>query len=217
MNRIGTAGRRRGGEKRLAAVRSRLASLSGRLRLPFSSEADIGVAAMAGGLAVIVSFLAVLYAQGALRPFMAEASSAFAETSALPAAVAVGHAPALEQTLATAEAAVTRREDSVRRLSKGRVEGVRITFYDCLGQGFCGKMASGRRVYEGAAACSWDMAAGTKFVIQGDPTGRVYTCEDRGLLTNTWVDIFWRDPANGWRWQAAVGSQGSIDILETPR
>jgi hypothetical protein len=95
----------------------------------------------------------------------------------------------------------------------GRVENVNLTFYDCLDQGFCGAMKSGTRVYEGAAACSWNLAEGTRFRIIGDPTRRIYVCEDRGLLENTWVDIFFHDPEDGWDWQRAVGRYGTIEIV----
>ena len=47
----------------------------------------------------------------------------------------------------------------------------------------------------------------------GDPTGRTYICEDRGLLANTWVDIFFYYPADGYRWQAQVGRYGTIEIV----
>ena len=96
------------------------------------------------------------------------------------------------------------------------INNVNITFYDCLSQGFCGHMYGGKIVYEGAAACSWNLAIGTHFTIVGDPTERVYVCEDRGLLPNTWVDIFWHDPSDGWLWQASVGRSATIEILITP-
>lgn len=94
-----------------------------------------------------------------------------------------------------------------------RMSNVNLTFYDCASQGFCGRMYNGHKVYEGAAACSWNLAIGTRFRISGDPTGRVYICEDRGLLTNTWVDIFFYYPADGYRWQAQVGRHGTIEIV----
>ncbi len=100
---------------------------------------------------------------------------------------------------------------------KGRLGNVSTTFYDCKGQGFCGTMYNGQKVYEGAAACSFDLPLGTRFRIPGDPTGRVYRCDDRGLLTATWVDIFWYDPADGWAWQSAVGRVGSIEIVDIQR
>lgn len=98
-----------------------------------------------------------------------------------------------------------------------KISGVNITFYDCANQGFCGNMANGRRVYEGAAACSYDLPLGTRFYIEGDPTTRTYRCEDRGLLVNTWVDIFWYHQLDGWRWQEAVGRYGTIVIVEWGR
>jgi hypothetical protein len=83
-----------------------------------------------------------------------------------------------------------------------------------MNQGFCGAMANGEDVYEGAAACSYDLSFGTRFTIPGDPTNRIYVCKDRGLLSNTHVDIFWYNPDDGWLWQSAVGSRGQIEILD---
>lgn len=96
------------------------------------------------------------------------------------------------------------------------IHDVNITFYDCAGQGFCGAMYNGRKVYEGAAACSWNLPIGTRFSIVGDPTHRIYTCEDRGLLANTWVDIFWYHPSQGYAWQSIVGRHGTIEIISMP-
>lgn len=100
--------------------------------------------------------------------------------------------------------------------SRGVLTNVNITFYDCASQGFCGAMYNGRKVYEGAAACSWDLPIGTRFTIAGDPTHRTYICEDRGLLANTWVDIFWYYPADGYNWQRHVGRYGTIEIVSMP-
>jgi len=99
---------------------------------------------------------------------------------------------------------------------KGRLYGVNITFYDCKGQGFCGGMYNGRKVYQGAAACSWNLPLGTRFYIVGDPTKRTYTCEDRGLLDETWVDVFWNEPRDGWIWQSKVGRYASIEVISLP-
>jgi hypothetical protein len=96
------------------------------------------------------------------------------------------------------------------------IQNVNLTFYDCAGQGFCGKMYNGEKVYEGAAACSWNLPLGTRFMIVGDPTGRVYVCEDRGLLSDTWIDVFWHDPADGYAWQSIVGRHGTIVIVSLP-
>jgi hypothetical protein len=100
--------------------------------------------------------------------------------------------------------------------SKGPIENVNITFYDCANQGFCGHMYGGEWVYEGAAACSWNLPIGTAFYIVGDPTQRIYVCKDRGLLDDTWVDIFWYHPDDGYDWQADVGRFGTIFIVYLP-
>jgi hypothetical protein len=100
--------------------------------------------------------------------------------------------------------------------SRGPIENVNITFYDCANQGFCGHMYGGDWVYEGAAACSWNLPIGTAFYIVGDPTQRIYVCKDRGLLEDTWVDIFWYHPDDGYDWQADVGRYGTIFIVYLP-
>lgn len=96
----------------------------------------------------------------------------------------------------------------------GCISHSNVTFYDCKEDGFCGAMYDGTKVYEGAAACSFDLAIGTRFRISGDPTGRIYRCEDRGLLKPTWVDIFFQDPADGWVWAAQVGRFGTLAIVQ---
>jgi hypothetical protein len=100
--------------------------------------------------------------------------------------------------------------------SRGPIANVNITFYDCADQGFCGHMYGGDWVYEGAAACSWNLPLGTAFYIVGDPTKRIYVCKDRGLLEDTWVDIFWYDPSDGYDWQSSVGRYGTIFIVYLP-
>jgi len=116
---------------------------------------------------------------------------------------------------ATARPAVVSRPPAAV-VSAGRIENVNLTFYDCLDQGFCGNMKSGTKVYEGAAACSWNLPEGTRFRILNDPTKRTYVCEDRGILDDTWVDIFFYDPEDGWAWQKAVGRYGAIEIVKLP-
>jgi hypothetical protein len=91
--------------------------------------------------------------------------------------------------------------------------GATSTFYDCLGGGFCGTMASGVQVFHGAAACSTNLPFGTKFRVEGDPLGRVFTCLDRGALAPNWVDIWFYDPADGWAWQSIVGTRVTIVIV----
>ncbi|MCH8025243.1 MAG: hypothetical protein IH866_00485 [Chloroflexi bacterium] len=95
------------------------------------------------------------------------------------------------------------------------IPGTVVTFYSCIGSGFCGLMANGQQVFDGAAACSYGMPYGTRFFINNDPASRVYTCLDRGALAAPWVDIWFYDPADGWAWQAQVGGTSSaITIVE---
>jgi hypothetical protein len=100
--------------------------------------------------------------------------------------------------------------------TEGEIFRVDITFYDCLDQGFCGAMYNGEQVYEGAAACSWDLPLGTRFAIDNDPTRRIYVCADRGLLPDTWVDIYFYSPNDGWDWQRSVGREATLHILSVP-
>ena len=88
----------------------------------------------------------------------------------------------------------------------GTVMGAHATFYTCAGGGFCGAMANGQQVFSGAAACSYDLAFGTRFFLNADPARTVYTCLDRGAISATWVDIWFYSPAEGWAWQSMIGS-----------
>jgi hypothetical protein len=94
------------------------------------------------------------------------------------------------------------------------ISNVTVTFYACVGNGFCGNMATGHQVYPGAAACSYDMAFGTKFVVVNDPSQRVFTCMDRGALASPWVDIWFYSVAEGQSWIANVGGVSDIRIVE---
>ena len=89
-----------------------------------------------------------------------------------------------------------------------------MTFYDC--PPFCGTMASGATVYEGAAACGYAWELGTRFTLEGDPTGRVYVCEDRGGGPWLWVDIWFADAATGYAWQAVIGSS-AVALITPPQ
>jgi hypothetical protein len=95
-----------------------------------------------------------------------------------------------------------------------RIPAATVTFYACIGNGFCGNMASGLAPFDGAAACSVDLPFGTRFVIANDPAGRVFVCLDRGALAPTWVDVWFYDAADGWAWQSIVGTRSEIIIVE---
>lgn len=86
-----------------------------------------------------------------------------------------------------------------------------ITFYTC--PPYCATTASGESLYMGGAACGYGLRLGSIFQIENDPTGRTYTCNDRGLGPHWWVDIFFWDKAEGWAWLAQVGTQGRIVLL----
>lgn len=126
------------------------------------------------------------------------------------------HQPLFVKTLPPGQA---RTESAVQAqpqpLLPGQViRNARITFYACIGNGFCNTMAGGKEPYEGAAACSYDLPLGTRLQIVNDPAHRIYTCEDRGYLSPTWIDVFFWDVADGWPWQRQVGSVSDIVIVE---
>jgi len=94
------------------------------------------------------------------------------------------------------------------------IPNARITFYSCTGEGFCGNMSNGEPVREGAVACSSDLPLGTTLRILSDPSRRVLVCLDRGMLSPTWIDVFFYDAADGWAWQSVVGTVSDIEILQ---
>jgi hypothetical protein len=192
-----------------------------------------GIASLALGFAILMTVLAINYA----TEHDVSVALANAEETEQPPVVQYAHVSSLQSELdavlfepsptplpsSMVEAAPTRNPApgraplppaSVRVNSV--ISSVNVTFYDCLDGGFCGRMYNGEPVYEGAAACSWNLPIGTAFYIVGDPTGRIYVCKDRGLLDDTWVDIFWHDPKDGYVWQATVGRYATIAIVSVP-
>lgn len=98
-----------------------------------------------------------------------------------------------------------------------------ITYYYCVpgsnpasigdGGGYCGGMANGQTVHDGAAACSPDKL-GQRFTIEGDPTARIYTCEDTGgAVLNDHRDIWFMHSDVGYAWWAQVGARADIVVL----
>ena len=92
-----------------------------------------------------------------------------------------------------------------------------VSFYACQGDqtgAYCGRMANGRIVHPGAAACGYAFELGRRFRIMGDPTGRTYLCEDRGLGPYVWVEPWFQTAAEGWAWLKKVGTQAVVEVLE---
>ncbi|MEX1023081.1 MAG: hypothetical protein WD058_08020, partial [Dehalococcoidia bacterium] len=98
-----------------------------------------------------------------------------------------------------------------------------ITYYFCQrgenpagwgdGGGYCGVMRSGLTVYAGAAACAPERL-GQRFLIDGDPTGRTYTCEDTGgAVGSTHRDVWFHDSDEGYQWWLAVGGHAQVITL----
>lgn len=96
-----------------------------------------------------------------------------------------------------------------------------VSFYYCTadsghpgdGGAWCGAMRDGTVVSPGAAACDYEYL-GQQFRIEGDPTGRVYTCNDTGSAVHgLHRDIWFRTNAEGWSWQRDVGRRVVIEIV----
>ena len=96
-----------------------------------------------------------------------------------------------------------------------------VSFYYCAagsghpgdGGAWCGAMRDGTVVYPGAAACDYTYL-GQQFRIEGDPTGRVYTCNDTGgAVHGLHRDIWFRTNTEGWSWQREVGRSVVIQIV----
>ncbi len=91
----------------------------------------------------------------------------------------------------------------------------RLTFYSCE-EGYCGWTASGRRVEDGTAACDRSvMPFGTRFIIEGDPTGSIWTCWDTGGGVRGWhVDVWFPTNAQGWGYTGSLGQSVVINVLK---
>jgi len=99
-----------------------------------------------------------------------------------------------------------------------------ITYYYCVpgenkashgdGGGYCGGMANGETVHEGAAACKPGLL-GQRFTIEGDPTERVYECTDTGgSVLQDHRDIWFMHSDEGYAWWLEVGERAFIHILD---
>ena len=99
-----------------------------------------------------------------------------------------------------------------------------ITYYYCVpggneashgdGGGYCGGMANGEVVHEGAAACKPGLL-GQRFRIDGDPTDRIYECTDTGgSVLQDHRDIWFMNSDEGYEWWLTVGERAFIEIVE---
>jgi hypothetical protein len=179
-----------------------------------------GHAFVTGGReASLAEYLQNVKAEAAL-PYLSDAANKTGAIEAWNAAVAEQE----RQRQAEAAAAEAERLASLRTsqvagswrapaLAGGTVLHATVTFYACVGNGFCGNMSSGQQVFEGAAACSSDLPFGTRFIVNNDPQQRVFVCLDRGALSSTWVDVWFYDIADGWAWQSLVGTASDITII----
>jgi hypothetical protein len=109
------------------------------------------------------------------------------------------------------------------QLSPGDRVLATVSFYYCVdgagphpsgdGGNFCGAMRDGLIVYPGAAACDY-VYLGQRFRIQGDPSQRVYECNDTGSAVHgLHRDIWFHTSDDGWRWQLAVGPRAVLEIV----
>ena len=82
------------------------------------------------------------------------------------------------------------------------------------GGGFCSLMASGETVYAGAASCAPGQM-GRRFTIEGDPTGRTYTCADTGSgVRGEHRDIWFATSDEGYLWFQIVGPSAYVYPVE---
>ncbi len=106
---------------------------------------------------------------------------------------------------------------------EGRVIEAKITYFYCRqgtiqagigdGGGFCGRMANGEVVHQGAAACSQDNF-GQRFRIIDDPLDLIYTCKDTGSAVHgEQRDIWFENSDDAITWLGKVGDTARIEIL----
>jgi 3D (Asp-Asp-Asp) domain-containing protein len=107
-------------------------------------------------------------------------------------------------------------QSSQEKTPVGATSWTRITFYNCIPDGYCGLTFSGVQVVEGHAACD-PSRLGWRFRIDGDPTGRTYVCTDTGsLVEGDHVDVWHYTEGEGWPWQAATGEYAWVEWGEPP-
>jgi len=94
-----------------------------------------------------------------------------------------------------------------------------LSFYVCRGappgfeDGFCGGAAGNLGLEEGQVACGYAWSLGTQFQIYGDPTNRIYICNDRGLGPTYWLDVFFWEYADGRAWRDSIPYPWRIRVI----
>jgi len=94
---------------------------------------------------------------------------------------------------------------------RGNIINVYLTYYTC--PPFCGTMANGQVVYEGAIACGGYFYLDQRVRIKNDPTLRTYVCADTGRGGYYWIDVFFADYAAGKAFVRAVGDFVTVEIV----
>ena len=132
-------------------------------------------------------------------------------------------APAPTATVTPTPEATPTSTPTLTASTTGEPQTAGISYYYCEegslpqgigdGGGFCGGMANGQQVHEGAAGCS-PRSLGQRFRILGDPTGRVYTCSDVGATaSDSHREVWFPNSDAGWTWRQTVGETARIEIL----
>lgn len=193
-----------------------------------ATEAQTEVAAVEGVAAPAVEgTTAPASSEARIASALSNAAPALAERPAEQAQFVVSSARFKTRSGATASEAAVRTQapaPTLPNLQPGETLTVPLTFYYCEdstsgqrrgdGGGFCGVMRDGTNVYPGAAACSYSYL-GQRFRIEGDPTGRIYTCNDTGSgIHGQHRDIWFMSSGEGWAWQAVVGRSAVIQVLQ---
>ena len=94
-----------------------------------------------------------------------------------------------------------------------------LSFYVCRGappgfeDGFCGGAGGNLGLEEGQVACGYAWSLGTQFQIYGDPTNRIYICNDRGLGPTYWLDVFFWEYADGRAWRDSIPYPWRIRVI----
>lgn len=214
-------------------VTIRRASTGGATSVAPTSIAVSGATAFstppAGGLTLGVAGTNDIVTLLAAQPFPVQTLLAWDVTSQKYLTHIPG-APALVNTLNSSNLSpgavvIIRRDDAGSVAVTADQRTATISYYYCEqgtnsaaigdGGGFCGAMASGQIVYEGAAACAAGYM-GQRFTILGDPTGRTYTCADTGsAVAGEHRDIFFHNSDDAWAWWVQMGTNvATIEIVQ---